>query len=105
MRVGNRPRSPQADPSNPLLAVEGYVSLRLPAARSAGHRFIREPQSERPVRVLVNPETHLGYWTADPTIEIYDEVPPFSIGPLSGSGPSQTIDPPVKSTQGGSRRQ
>ena len=78
--------------------LEGYVTLRLPVARSNVRRFLTQPQADAPVRVLLNPETRTIYYTGCGRSEIYEDDPPIPnpLGAIFG-GP-QTLDPPpVKS--------
>jgi hypothetical protein len=74
--------------------LQGYVTLRLPPARSLERKFFRQAQADGPVRVLINPETRTIYYTGGGRSEIYDDPPPTAnpFGVFTG-GPA-TIDPP-----------
>jgi hypothetical protein len=77
--------------------LDGYVTLRLPATRTERRPFTKQPQSDRPVKVLLNPETHFVYGIPAQSFDVYDDPPPFSLGPQLGPKPAPIVDlPPVK---------
>ena len=66
-----------------LTRLEGYVTLRLPPARTNTRRFFMQPQADRPVRVLLNPETRTINLAIGQRMDIYNDEPPVQ-GPLAG---------------------
>ena len=81
----------------PFNRLDGYVTLRLPATRTERRPFTKQPQSDRPVKVLLNPETLCVYEIPAHTFDLYDDPPPFSLGAGWGPKPSPVVDlPPVK---------
>ena len=77
-----------------LTRLEGYVTLRLPPARTDTRRFVRQPQADRPVRVLVNPETRTLNVSGVQQVDIYDDPPPVTFQTFGG--PLTYDEPPVK---------
>jgi len=80
-----------------LTRLEGYVTLRLPPARTNTRRFFMQPQADRPVRVLLNPETRTINLAIGQRMDIYNDEPPVqgSLASLwGGIDVANSYDPP-----------